>query len=86
MDFAASCLSLLHCHLVDLTSGGLHQAHSVSERQSSQVPVTTDVPGQTLQVQLESVPGDLGCWGPGRQLLDELLAGFDGSKPLTCKG
>ena len=66
IDFAAGGLTFLHCHLVDLTIGGLHQAHSVSESQSSQVPATADVPGETLKVEMDSVPGDLGCWGRGR--------------------
>ena len=85
VDFDARGLTFLYCHLVDLTIGSLHQAHSISQSQSSQVPATTDVPGQTLKVEMDSVPGNLGRWGRGRQLLDEFLAGFDGSKPRTCQ-
>ena len=70
---------LPHSHLVDLTIGRLHQAHAVTERETSEVPATANMPGQTLQVELQSVPGDPGGGAGAGELLDHLLAGFDRS-------
>ena len=76
---------LPHSHLVHLPVCGLHQTDAVPEVESSEVPAASDVPGETLEVELESVAGDPGRGAGAGELLDHLLAGLDGSEPGTCQ-